>query len=74
MATMKTQEKQVQTLDAKLVQVLKTFEESATTIAKEYAAIAKKDDPKLRKKIQKRTDKLDKMCKKGEALIAKLED
>ncbi len=74
MANPTIQEKQVQTLDAKLVQVLKTFEESATTITKEYAAIAKKGDPDLKKKIQKRTDKLDKMCEKGEALIAKLED
>jgi Skp family chaperone for outer membrane proteins len=74
MAKPTIQQKQVQTLDEKVVLVLKTFEESATTIAKEYAAIAKKGDSDLKKKIQKRTDKLDKLCEKGKALIAKLED
>jgi Skp family chaperone for outer membrane proteins len=74
MATPTIKEKQVQTLDAKLVQVLKTFEESATTITKEYAAMAKQVDSDFKKKIQKRTNKLNKMCEKGEALIAKLED
>jgi Skp family chaperone for outer membrane proteins len=61
-------------VDLKLIQVLKTFKDSARGITKEYTAISRKADSDLRKKIQKRTDKLDKMRDKGETLTEKLAD